>query len=150
MGETRYPLGDDYVRFGYDDSRYGCLCTFPYNYSKKEFGIGTVESFALLGAALCLYRNQPSLLEKEKYDDEYVVPDCLPEWIRDEIRRNLGDYPEKFDGYEYDADYLSSEASLKDYYDLKIKRLEEIKKWCDEEIKELKQEYEEEKDSSPE
>lgn len=33
MGETRYPLGvNDCVRFGYDDARYGCLCTFPYNY----------------------------------------------------------------------------------------------------------------------
>lgn len=120
MGETRYPLGNDIIRFGYDDTRYGCLCTFPYNYSKKEFGIGTVESFALLGAVLCLHTNQPSLLTKEEWDDEYVLPDCLPEWVRDNIRKNVGDYPEKYDGYEYDEDYLSEDASLEDCYSLKL------------------------------
>lgn len=46
MGETRYPLGygEKVVRFGYDDYRYGCLCTFPFNYFEHKFGIGTVES----------------------------------------------------------------------------------------------------------
>ena len=137
MAETRYPLGDEVIRFGYDDIRYGCLCTFPYNYSEKKFGIGTVESFALLGAALCLYRNEPSLLTKGEYDDEYIIPDCLPEWIRDEIRRNCGDYPEKFDGYEYRDDYLPSSATEEDCKNLLIKRYTEIKEWAEQSIKDV-------------
>ena len=137
MAETRYPLGDEVVRFGYDDYRYGCLCTFPYNYKEKKFGVGTVESFALLGAALCLYRNEPSSLIKNEYSDEYIVPDCLPEWIRDEIRRNCGDYPEKFDGYEYDIDYLPSSATDEDRKNLLIKRYTEIKEWVEQSIKDV-------------
>ena len=127
MAETRYPLGDEVVRFGYDDYRYGCLCTFPYNYTQKKFSVGTVESFALLGAALCLYRNEPTSLIKDEYSDEYIIPDCLPEWIRDEIRRNCGDYPEKFDGYEYREDYLPSSATEEDCKNLLIKKYTDLK-----------------------
>lgn len=137
MSETRYPLGDEVIRFGYDDYRYGCLCTFPYNYVEKKFGVGTVESFALLGASLCLYRNKPSSLIKNEYSDEYVIPDCLPEWIRNEIRRNCGDYPEKFDGCEYDIDYLPSSATDEDCKKLLIKRYTEIKEWAEQSIEDI-------------
>lgn len=134
MGETRYPLGEkNVVRFGYEDYRYGCLCTFPYNYKDKKLSIGTVESLALLGAALCLYNNNKKDLTKDKYDDEYVLPDCLPQWIRDEIRQNCGDYPEKYDGYEYLPD-CEDEEREKEF--LK-KRYKEIIAWCEESLKDL-------------
>lgn len=139
MGETRYPLGDSekVVRFGYDDMRYGCLCTFPFNYSDHKFGIRTVESLALLGAALCLSVNGG--LQEVDYadDDEYVIPDCIPRWIRDEIRRNLGDYPEKFDEGEYDIDHVPASISDEEYKKLLIKRFKAIKKWAKQSIKEV-------------
>lgn len=139
MGETRYPLGDGekVVRFAYDDMRYGCLCDFPFNYSEHKFGVDTVESLALLGAALCLSVNGG--LQEVDYadDDEYVIPDCIPGWIRDEIRRNLGDYPEKFDEGEYDIDHVPASISDEEYKKLLIKRFKAIKKWAKQSIKEV-------------
>ena len=139
MGETRYPLGygEKIVRFGYDDMRYGCLCTFPFNYSEHKFGIGTVESLALLGAALCLSVNGG--LQEVDYADrnEYVIPDCIPRWIRDEIRRNLGDYPEKFDEGEYDTDHIDASVSDEEYKKLLIKRFEDIKEWASQSIRDV-------------
>ena len=139
MGETRYPLGygEKVVRFGYDDYRYGCLCTFPFNYSEHKFGIGIVESLALLGAALCLSVNGG--LQEVDYADrnEYVIPDCIPRWIRDEIRRNLGDYPEKFDEGEYDTDHIDASVSDEEYKKLLIKRFEDIKEWADQSIRDV-------------
>ena len=139
MGETRYPLGygEKVVRFGYDEMRYGCLCTFPFNYSEHKFGIGTVESLALLGATLCLSVNGG--LQEVDYADrnEYVIPDCIPRWIRDEIRRNLGDYPEKFDEGEYDTDHIDASVSDDEYKKLLIKRFEDIKEWADQSIRDV-------------
>ena len=139
MGETRYPLGygEKVVRFGYDDNRYGCLCTFPFNYSGHKFGIRTLESLALLGAALCLSVNGG--LQEVDYADrnEYVIPDCIPRWIRDEIRRNLGDYPEKFDEGEYDTDHIDASVSDEEYKKLLIKRFEDIKEWVDQSIRDV-------------
>jgi hypothetical protein len=136
MAETRYPLGDDkVVRFGYDDYRYGCLCTFPFNYLQHKLDIGTVESLALLGASLCLFVNGGLQKVDYAWDDEYVIPDCIPLWIRDEIRRVLGDYPEKFDGY--DVDYLRSNASDEDVKNLLIKRYTYIKEWAEQSIKDV-------------
>lgn len=138
MAETRYPLGNNkIVRFGYDDYRYGCLCTFPFNYTAHKLSIGTVESLALLGASLCLHVNGG--LQEVEYTDEneYVIPDCIPRWVRDEIRRILGDYPEKFDEGEYDVDHVPAELSDEDYKKLLIKRLTDIKEWADEAIKDV-------------
>ena len=137
MSETRYPLGSDKsVRFGYDDSRYGCLCTFPYNYSSHKLGLGTVESFALLGAALCMYTNG-GLIEDENgwSDNEYVVPDCLPLWVRNEIRRVLGDYPEHFE--TNDCIPIDSVVSEDELYK---KNLKKIRRWAGKELKRLKNE----------
>lgn len=61
----------------------------------------------------------------------------MPEWIRDEIRRNCGDYPEKFDGYEYDIDCLPSSATDEDRKNLLIKRYTEIKEWVEQSIKDV-------------
>ena len=132
MGETRYPLGEnDSVRFGYDDYRYSCLCTFPYNYSDQKLGLSTVESFALLGAALCMYKNGG--LVSNDYGDEYVVPDCLPLWVRNEIRRVIGNYPE-----EYETTHMipiTSEVSEEELFEINLKRIIE---WAETELKELK------------
>lgn len=138
MGETRYPIGNDkVVRFGYDDMRYGCLCTFPFNYSQHKLGLSTVESLALMGAVLCMSINGG--LEKVDYadDDEYVIPDCLPRWVRDEIRRVLGDYPEKFDDGEYDIDQVPVSISDEDYKNMLIKRFTDIKEWAEQSIKDV-------------
>lgn len=139
MGETRYPIGEDkVVRFGGgDDIRYGCLCTFPFNYFEHKLSVRTVESLALMGAVLCMSVNGG--LEKVKYadDDEYVIPDCLPRWIRDEIRRVLGDYPEKFDEGEYDTEYVSASISDEDYKSMLVERFTEIKKWAEQSIKDV-------------
>ena len=131
MGETRYPLGEELVRFGYDDIRYGCLCTFPFNYSAQKLDLSTVESFALLGASLCMFRNGG--LEKEEWmGDEYVLPECLPRWVRNEIRRNLGDYPEHFET----DDHISID-SLVNEDELYKKNLKKIRRWAGRELKRL-------------
>lgn len=135
MSETRYPLGNgNVVRFGYDDCRYGCLCTFPFNYQSHKLNTGVVESLALMGAVLCMSVNGG--LQKVDYTDkdEYVIPDCLPQWVRDEVRRVLGDYPEKFDGNEYDFDYEENDEKSKE---LLRRRYTEIIKWCEESLKAL-------------
>ena len=138
MGETRYPLGNNkVVRFGYDDYRYNCLCTFPFNCQERKFGIETVESLALLGTSLCLYKNGGLQEVDYAWDDEYVIPDCIPEWIRNEIRRNCGDYPEKFDGYEYDYDFLPANSTEEDCKNLQIKPYTEIKEWAEQAIKDV-------------
>lgn len=138
MSETRYPIGEDrVVRFGYDDMRYGCLCTFPFNYQKHKLDIGTVESLALMGAVLCMSVNGGGLKEDKYSEGEYVIPDCLPRWVRDEIRRVLGDYPEKFDEGEYDIDHVSVSISDEDYKNMLIKRFAEIKEWAEQSIRDV-------------
>ena len=117
--------------------RYGCLCTFPFNYSQHKLGLSAVESLALMGAVLCMSVNGG--LEKVDYadDDEYVIPDCLPRWVRDEIRRVLGDYPEKFDEGEYDTDHVPASISDEDYKNMLIKRFADIKEWAEQSIKDV-------------
>ena len=134
MGETRYPLGSEkHVRFGYDDYRYGCLCTFPFNYRDHKLSISTVESFALMGAALCMYQNGGLENESCFWDNEYVLPDCLPLWVRNEIRRILGDYPEHFEP----TDCIPID-SLVNEDELYKKNLKKIRRWAGKELKRLK------------
>ena len=121
------------VRFGCDDGRYGCLCTFPYNYSAKKFGIPTVESMALIGAALVMSVNGGLQETESAYDDEYIIPDCLPLWVRQEIRRNIGDYPEEFDIPIDDGIEITEEGQKK----MLLKRFQEIKDWAEVAIKEI-------------
>ena len=92
---------ENMVEFGDDDTgRYGCLCTFPHNDSVmgKKFGKDTVASLALLGAAIAIDANQGSQgFSDNCYHDDctwdkrerYLLPDCVPKWIRDEIKKNL-------------------------------------------------------------
>ena len=138
MGETRYPIGGDkVVRFGYDDMRYGCLCTFPFNYSSHKLEMGTVESLALMGAALCMSVNGGLEEVDYAYEDEYIIPDCIPRWVRDEIRRVLGDYPERFDEGEYDTDHVPASINDEDYKNMLIKRFTDIKEWAEQSIKDV-------------
>lgn len=143
MGETRYPLNNKKIaRFGYDDYRYSCLCTFPFNYQSHKLGIGDVESLALLGATLCMSVNGG--LQEVEYADrnEYIIPDCIPKWIRNEVRRVLVDYPEKYDDGEYDTEHLPDTITDDEYKKLRIKRLVGIKEWAEQMIVEVNNEEE--------
>lgn len=136
MGETRYPLGGNgSVRFGDDDYRCSCLCTFPFNYNNHKIGAEEVKSLALIGAALVMYNNGGLIKNKYDYENEgyheYTLPDCIPEWVRDDIRKAVGDYPEQFD-CNYD---------IYDNAKFATKRLKKIVAWANKEIKSLKEDY---------
>ena len=58
-----------------------CLCTFPHNYEGGQLDGETIRSLAYLGAAVVL-------VQREVLDEDYVfLPDMLPEWIVNEIKR---------------------------------------------------------------
>mgnify|MGYP006928122036 CR=1 FL=1 len=71
-------------------------------------------------------------------NDEYVLPDCLPLWVRNEIRRVLGDYPEHFETDDHIP--IDSVISFDDLYK---KNLMKIRRWTGKELKRLKKEQEE-------
>ena len=87
MGERIYPIvmnesshGDsDYVRFSDMDDEFGCLCTFPGN-DQEELDIERIKSLALFGAAV-------HLLMSGELDGPVFIPDNLPRWIVDAVRR---------------------------------------------------------------
>jgi len=91
MGERIYPIvensrshGDsDYVRFSDMDDEFGCLCTFPTNDTFNginELDIERIKSLALFGAAV-------HLLMSSELDGPVFIPDGLPRWIVDAVRR---------------------------------------------------------------
>jgi hypothetical protein len=95
MGEMCYRANNKYIMFGYD-SDYGCLCTFPHNNEviDKVLGKGTIANLALLGAAVAIAANKPESMNKESMTqswgtDVYVLPNCVPEWIRNAIDKEL-------------------------------------------------------------
>jgi len=92
MGETRYTTNNGKrVMFDYE-SDCGCLCTFPYNNEVmgNKLSKGTIKNLALLGAAIAITANKPSsMVEQGLYNNTYCLPDCIPEWIRNEINRIL-------------------------------------------------------------
>ena len=65
----------------YPDDTFGCLCTFPHNYSMHLYP-DTIQSLALLGAAIVLAKQGE--LEWEDYTN---IPNSIPSWIVDEIKR---------------------------------------------------------------
>ena len=81
MGEQVYSIEGQEVQFSEVEDTYACLCTFPFN--DKAFGgkldADTVRSLALLGAAVCLAHQGELELP--------ILPQGVPEWIRDEIDR---------------------------------------------------------------
>lgn len=98
--ETTYPLtSGDVVQFYDDDdeSRFGCLCTFPFN-DEVFGGISKqrVASLALLGAAVAIGANlgNKGLATSGQWDYllgryDYFLPHCIPEWIQDGILEAL-------------------------------------------------------------
>lgn len=83
-----------------------------FNYHDHRLSYGTIESLALLGATLCMSVNGGLLEVEFAGKNEYVIPDCIPRWVRDEIRRIMCDYPEKYDEGEYDADHLPDTKTI--------------------------------------
>ena len=89
MGETIYPIvknsrshGDsDFVMFDAMDEEFGCLCTFPGNDKLEgELGIERIKALTLFGAAV-------HLLMSGELDGPVFIPDGLPRWIVDAVRR---------------------------------------------------------------
>ena len=79
MGERSYEVGHTYVRFSEMDEEFRCLCTFPFN-DGEELDIERIKALALLGAATVL------ILSGE-LDGPVYIPDNLPRWIVDAVRR---------------------------------------------------------------
>lgn len=80
MGCERYCCNNDEIMFSEIDDSIGCLCTFPFN-DGEHLSKERVRSLAYLGASIVL--SQRGELEHP------YLPECLPQWIRDEIDRNL-------------------------------------------------------------
>ena len=78
--------------------QYSCLCTFPFNYTDKKLSLYTIASLALLGAGVAIDANTGGF-DKDCWHDKnrYILDDCVPKWIREEIRRNLGMKTEDID-----------------------------------------------------
>lgn len=68
------------IQFSEMDDDTACLCTFPHNFNEK-LDAEHVRSLAMLGAAVVL-AHQGELKETVNF-----LPHCLPQWIRDEIKR---------------------------------------------------------------
>ena len=79
MGERSYEVGDSYVRFSDMDDEFRCLCTFPFD-DGEELGIERIKALALLGAATVLKLSGD-------LDGPVFIPDGLPAWIVDAVRR---------------------------------------------------------------
>ncbi len=76
--------GECFVGFTDTDDTVGCLCTFPHNYQGKPLSASTVQSLALLGAAIVLARREPISREY------FMIPADVPQWIRDSIKAICG------------------------------------------------------------
>ncbi len=93
MGEKTYTTTDydgrEYIfRFSDSVDDWLCLCTFPHN-DQHELSPSRVQSLALLGAAVALVAR--GLIEREPNDQYFSLPDAVPQWIRDEIKRLIPD-----------------------------------------------------------
>ena len=99
MGEMSYITNhNNTVEFQGDMGVYSCLCTFPFNYTDKKLSLYTIASLALLGAGVAIDANTGGF-DKDCWHDKnrYILDDCVPKWIREEIRRNLGMKTEDID-----------------------------------------------------
>ena len=82
MGERIYQTGNgsrDFVMFTEMDDEFRCLCTFPGN-DGEELDIERIKSLALFGAAV-------HLLMSGEVDGPVFIPEGLPAWIVDAVRR---------------------------------------------------------------
>ena len=107
MGETCYTFwgwrNGNWIEYvaawrdgeGYDGEGRGtdwpCLCTFPFN-NRHKLSAGDVRSLALLGAAVAMATNDETELGSSETfwgkDTRWVhLPEDVPEWVRNEIKR---------------------------------------------------------------
>lgn len=77
MGCDSYHGG---IRFLEADKDVGCLCTFPHK-DGRTLDAARVRALAYLGAAVVL-AHRGSL-------EHPYLPMCVPEWMRNEIDRNI-------------------------------------------------------------
>lgn len=84
MGCDSYRANDTTIKFNEVDDECRCLCTFPHN-DGETLDPERLRSLALLGAAVVL-----SQYGESEFDGWCCIPDSLPKWIDEEIRRILG------------------------------------------------------------
>jgi hypothetical protein len=93
MSETSYNCNNGKTIEFNPESNWCCLCTFPHNdeVMGKKLTKGTVASLALLGAGIAIVANKPESINHKAFscDGNYYMPDCIPQWIQDEILRIL-------------------------------------------------------------
>jgi hypothetical protein len=97
MSEMKYVTNKNrYIQFSNNDnSEFGCLCTFLFNYQHlKKLNKHDIANLALLGAAVAIEANTHEGLGNTHLgnSDEFSIPDEMPIWIVDEIKRVLGIY----------------------------------------------------------
>jgi len=81
MGEDIYRIDNNDIMFDAMDEEFSCLCTFPHNDKiYGELGIERIKALALFGAAV-------HLLMSSELDGPVYIPDNLPRWIVDAVRR---------------------------------------------------------------
>ena len=96
MGERTYKVraysGKEYsIAFNDMDDEFGCLYTFPHN-DHKKLTPDRVRELALLGAAVVLASWNEEQIEyvwEIGYDYRLTLPNGLPDWIAEEIKRIL-------------------------------------------------------------
>jgi len=74
------------IQFSEMDDDWNCLCTFPHN-DQGVIDVSRMRSLALFGAAVVLAHNGEL--------GSPILPNCVPEWIRNEIKRLLPDMEEE-------------------------------------------------------
>jgi hypothetical protein len=93
MGERTYRIAvwnsrDQLAVFSESQDDWGCLCTFPHN-DQGALGPERIRSLALLGAAVALAAYNPDELNTTVNAHYLILPDAVPQWIRDELMRIL-------------------------------------------------------------
>lgn len=84
MGCDTYWFGQKAIRFFDDD--HPCVCTFPSNDAiSKKLGAEKVRSLAALGAAIAMIAHK----ELGVGTDYIYIPSDLPEWIWEQIKKNI-------------------------------------------------------------
>ena len=82
MGCDYYEFEKTSIHFSDLNEETSCLCTFPYNEEIfKQLDPHIVRSLAMLGAAIVL-------VHQAEFNDDYMfLPEQLPEWIVNEIKK---------------------------------------------------------------
>lgn len=85
MGCDSYTYKETNIRFSEMDDEVSCLCTFPHNNRcfNNTITPDQLRSLAYLGAMIVL-------IHQEEYTEPYVyLPNSLPNWIKDEIDKQI-------------------------------------------------------------